>query len=101
MVLPAEPVIATLTLAGNKRKVEKVKKQLLLIMSEILDAPIDEKTFNWNSTYPDAGLDSLDVVELIIDVEKHYNITIPDSEAVPLITDEPCIKLAKYIAKRI
>ncbi len=39
------------------------------------------KDVNRTSTWEELGLDSLDVAEFTMDVEKELNVTIPDSEA--------------------
>lgn len=50
--------------------------------------------FNETTTLNDMGLDSLDTVELIMEVEKEFNISIPDN-----VTDSfYCIKdIAGYV----
>jgi len=45
----------------------------------------------------DLGADSLDTVELIMEFEKEFNITIPDDEAEKIITVADAIK---YIEKK-
>lgn len=66
---------------------EKVKK----IVAEKLG--VDEKKVTENASFVnDLGADSLDVVEFIMEVEKEFNITIPDEEAGKLTTVEDAVK---------
>ena len=55
---------------------EKVKE----IVSNILGVEADEVTME-SSFMDDLGADSLDVVELIMDLQDEFNLEIPDEEA--------------------
>ena len=55
---------------------EKVKK----IVAEKLGVP-EAKVTEDSAFVNDLGADSLDVVEFVMEVEKEFNITIPDDEA--------------------
>jgi acyl carrier protein len=55
---------------------EKVKE----IVSNILGVDADEVTME-SSFMDDLGADSLDVVELIMDLQDEFNLEIPDEEA--------------------
>lgn len=68
---------------------EKVKK----IVVEKLSVP-EEKVTEDAAFINDLGADSLDVVEFIMEVEKEFNITIPDEEAAKL---EKVSDAVKYI----
>ncbi len=68
---------------------EKVKK----IVIEKLSVP-EEKVTEDATFINDLGADSLDVVEFIMEVEKEFNITIPDEEAAKL---EKVSDAVKYI----
>ena len=60
-------------------------------MSEKLGVPeakVEEKSEFVN----DLGADSLDVVEFVMEVEKEFNITIPDEEATKLKTVGDAVK---------
>ncbi len=66
---------------------EQVKK----IVIEKLDVSEDKVTET--ATFSnDLGADSLDVVEFIMEVEKEFNITIPDDEAMKLNTVGDAVK---------
>lgn len=68
---------------------EEVKK----VIVEKLGVPAEKVTEN--ATFiNDLGADSLDVVEFIMEVEKKFNITIPDEEAAKL---EKVSDAVKYI----
>ncbi|MBP3397761.1 MAG: acyl carrier protein [Alphaproteobacteria bacterium] len=58
---------------------EKVKK----IVAEKLGVP-EEKVTESAAFVNDLGADSLDVVEFVMEVEKEFDITIPDDAAVKL-----------------
>ena len=63
----------------NSRIRQLVRQDLKQIINDLLDyelPAITGKTHLQN----DLGMDSLDVLELIIDVEKLYGIQIPDDE---------------------
>lgn len=52
----------------------------------------DEKVIETASFVNDLGADSLDVVEFVMEVEKEFNITIPDEEAGKLLTVGDAVK---------
>lgn len=60
---------------------EQVKK----IVSDKLGVP-EEKIEENSSFVNDLGADSLDVVEFVMEVEKQFNISIPDEDATKLET---------------
>ncbi len=66
---------------------EKVKK----IVCEKLGVDASKVTEN-ASFVNDLGADSLDVVEFVMEVEKEFNITIPDEEATKLTTVGDAVK---------
>lgn len=66
---------------------EKVKK----IVSDKLG--VDEAKITENASFVnDLGADSLDVVEFVMEVEKEFDITIPDEEATKLATVGDAVK---------
>ena len=64
----------------NSRLRQLARQDLKQIINDLLDYEIPAITGKTH-LQSDLGMDSLDVVELIIDVEKIYNIHIPDDEA--------------------
>ncbi len=66
---------------------EKVKK----IVAEKLGVP-EAKVTEEASFVNDLGADSLDVVEFVMEVEKEFDITIPDEEAAKLATVGDAVK---------
>ncbi len=73
---------------------EKVKK----IVAEKLgvdEAKVTEKAAFIN----DLGADSLDVVEFVMEVEKEFNITIPDEEAGKMATVGDAVKFIEAHSK--
>ena len=73
---------------------EKVKK----IVAEKLGVP-EEKVTEEAAFVNDLGADSLDVVEFVMEVEKEFNITIPDEEATKLATVGDAVKYIEAHAK--
>ncbi len=76
-------MVATKKFNKNKGKkmttFEKVKK----IVAEKLGVP-EEKVTESAAFVNDLGADSLDVVEFVMEVEKEFDITIPDDAAAKL-----------------
>ncbi|MBQ3785362.1 MAG: acyl carrier protein [Alphaproteobacteria bacterium] len=73
---------------------EKVKK----IVCEKLG--VDESKVTESASFVnDLGADSLDVVEFVMEVEKEFNITIPDEEATKLSTVGDAVKYIDAHAK--
>ena len=60
---------------------EKLKK----IISEVLNTEEEEITME-TTFVDDLGADSLDTVELIMELEKEFNISIPDDQAEKIAT---------------
>ena len=73
---------------------EKVKK----IVAEKLGVP-EAKVTEEAAFVNDLGADSLDVVEFVMEVEKEFNITIPDEEATKLTTVGDAVKYIEAHAK--
>ena len=74
---------------------EKVKK----IVADKLGVA-DEKVTETASFVNDLGADSLDVVEFVMEVEKEFNITIPDEEAAKLEKVGDAVKYIDAHAKK-
>ena len=59
---------------------------------------VDEESIKPESSLiNDLGADSLDTVELIMEFEKEFNITIPDNEAEKISTVGEVIKAIEYL----
>ena len=63
----------------NSRLRQLVRQDLKQIINDLLDYEIPAITGKTH-LQNDLGMDSIDVVQLIIDVENLYNIHIPDDE---------------------
>ena len=60
---------------------EKVK---LIVMEQL---GVDEENIKMDSTFiDDLSADSLDIVELIMNLEEEFNLEIPDSDAEVIVT---------------
>ena len=66
---------------------EKVKE----LLSKQLNKPVEEITED-KEVVKDLGADSLDVVELLMNLEEEFNITVPEDVAVGIKTVEDIIK---------
>ena len=74
---------------------EKVKK----IVADKLG--VDEAKITETAAFVnDLGADSLDVVEFVMEVEKEFEITIPDEEAAKLVTVGDAVKYIDAHAKK-
>lgn len=61
---------------------------------------ITSKSFNENSNIYSIGIDSLDLIEMVTEVEKKFKITIPDEELIGIKTVNDIIKvLQKFYLK--
>lgn len=69
---------------------ENIETRILTILK---DFDIEESIVLNSDFVKNLGLDSLDVVELIMSIEKDFNITITDDEAEKINTLEDAVKL--------
>ncbi len=76
---------------------EQAKKVVELIV-EKLSVSESEVTMEANFTN-DLGADSLDTVELIMELEKEFNITIPDDDAEKIVTVQNAVEYIEQHAK--
>ena len=62
---------------------------------------VDKSRVTENAVFTtDLGADSLDVVEFVMEVEKHFNIAIPDEEATKLTTVGDAVKYIESQMKK-
>ena len=69
-----------------------VKERVVSIIVEKLGVVEPEKVTEESRFTSDLGADSLDTVELIMEFEKEFNITIPDDQAEKISTVGDAIK---------
>lgn len=62
-----------------------IEEKVINIVSEKLNVD-SKKVVSTASFVNDLGADSLDIVEIVMEVEKEFNINIPDEESTKLIT---------------
>jgi len=79
-------------------KHDAIAKKVKEIVSDKL-AVDESKVTEAASFVNDLGADSLDVVEFVMEVEKEFNITIPDEEATKLTTVGDAIAYIEAHAK--
>jgi len=72
----------------------KTKKRVLKVLAKVADTDI-EKISEANKLDDDLGLDSLDAVELIMEVEREFDIEIPDEHAEQIKTVHELINCVK------
>ena len=77
---------------------EEIVKQVKAIIVDKLGVEESEVTETANFTN-DLGADSLDTVELIMEFEKQFNITIPDDESAKINTVGDAISYIENNAK--
>lgn len=75
---------------------EEIQVKVKALIAEALGVSEDEIQ-NSSSFIEDLGADSLDIVELIMAIEKKFNIEIPDQEAEKITSVQHAID---YIAER-
>ena len=73
---------------------EKVKE----LVSKQLNKPVEEITEE-KEVVKDLGADSLDVVEMLMNLEEAYSVTIPDEEAIKIKTVGDIVKALDGIVK--
>jgi acyl carrier protein len=79
-------------------KHDAIEKKVKAIVSDKL--AVDESKVTAEASFVnDLGADSLDVVEFVMEVEKEFNITIPDEEATKLTTVGDAIAYIEAHAK--
>lgn len=71
-----------------------IKEKLVEIIAKYLD--VDESTIRTDVHFTDLGLDSLDVAELIMQVEDELGISVELSEEIDTLD-----KLADYISEQL
>ena len=64
---------------------ETVQPQVFEIIAK--QAKIDVATIKPESTLKDLGIASLEAIEVIFDIEEHFNITFPDQQGANFDTD--------------
>jgi acyl carrier protein len=65
---------------GRKRTVPSVEERVIEIVCENLGVNKEQVTRS-TSFQEDMGADSLDIVELVMELEEEFEITIPDDQA--------------------
>lgn len=75
----------TIIIHFNKKIMSEQAKKVVELIVEKLSVSESEVTMEANFTN-DLGADSLDTVELIMELEKEFNITIPDDDAEKIVT---------------
>ena len=79
----------------NKEDIEVRVKEIIAEKAECEISEVNEQT-NLEETL---GMDSLDRVELLMEIEKEFGITIPDDDADKVITTKDCVDLVEKFKK--
>src|ERR1700694_4835662 len=78
--LPTPPLGGRLSLLWKERMVPSVEERVIEIVCENLGVN-KEQVPRQTSFIEDVGADSLDIVELVMELEEEFEITIPDDQA--------------------
>lgn len=65
--------------ANGAPAIETIAPRVFQVIAKQKRIPVEQVTMN--STFADLGLDSLDSVNMLFDLESEFNISIPDEEA--------------------
>lgn len=79
----------------NKEDIEVRVKEIIAEKAECEISEVNDQT-NLEETL---GMDSLDRVELLMEIEKEFGITIPDDDADKVITTKDCVDLVVKFKK--
>ena len=77
---------------------DTLEAQIIKIVAEQLGIPEDGVKLD-SAFVADLGADSLDTVELVMALEDHFNVEIPDEEAEKLTTTAKAIEYIKTITQ--
>ena len=99
VTLPTGSLIFSNTLKGNEKT---IKQRVLKVLKKLLDDgknTINWVNFNWNAHLTNQlGMDSLDTVEFIMEIEKEFSLSIPDAIAEKITTPK---KMVDYLVKTL
>ncbi len=79
----------------NREEIEVKVKEIVAEKAECEISEVNDQT-NLEETL---GMDSLDRVELLMEIEKEFGITIPDDDADKVITTKDCVDLVEKLKK--
>lgn len=79
----------------NREEIEIKVKEIVAEKAECEISEVNDQT-NLEETL---GMDSLDRVELLMEIEKEFGITIPDDDADKVITTKDCVDLVEKLKK--
>lgn len=79
----------------SREEIEVKVKEIVAEKAECEISEVNEQT-NLEETL---GMDSLDRVELLMEIEKEFGITIPDDDADKVITTKDCVDLVEKLKK--
>ena len=76
----------------NRRNTMSTLEKVIELMAEQLNVPA-EKISAEKEIVKDLGADSLDVVEMLMNLEEEFSVTVPDEEAVNIKTVQDVVDL--------
>ena len=79
----------------NREEIEVKVKEIVAEKAECEISEVNDQT-HLDETL---GMDSLDRLELIMEIEKEFGITIPDDDAYKVITTKDCVDLVEKLKK--
>lgn len=79
----------------NREEIEVKVKEIVAEKAECEISEVNDQT-NLEETL---GMDSIDRLELLMEMEKEFGITIPDDDADKVITTKDCVDLVEKLKK--
>ena len=76
----------------NRRNTMSTLEKVIELMAEQLNVPA-EKISAEKEIVKDLGADSLDIVEMLMNLEEEFSVTVPDEEAVNIKTVQDVVDL--------
>ena len=68
----------------NEKTSTLIQEGIRKALKRSLRAELHHAHFNLDSAFTDLGLDSLDKLELLFEIENHFDLEIPDDKAVKM-----------------
>jgi acyl carrier protein len=79
---------------------EEVKTKICNIIGETLGVPATD-ILDTDKMVDNLGIDSLDAIEMIMEIEKEFGISIPDEEANKLSWEATVEDIIKYVTTKL
>ncbi len=77
---------------------DEIEKELKNVLLKIIDVEPEEMQSSAHF-FKDLGVDSIKAIEIIVAIEKHFKITIPEDKATSVTTIEKAAELISKLQK--